>query len=92
MSDSNLDRCYITATEAFAAFKTHAVSPVELLKAIIARCESRAGWPTIQRASRLSPEPIRNSVTTNERCTPANTPWADGLRAGIQVTTAAAAK
>ena len=29
----------MTATEAIAAFKTRALSPVELLKAIIARCE-----------------------------------------------------
>jgi Asp-tRNA(Asn)/Glu-tRNA(Gln) amidotransferase A subunit family amidase len=39
MSDLNLDLCYITATEAIAAFKRRALSPVELLKAIIARCE-----------------------------------------------------
>jgi amidase len=36
---SDLDLCYMTATEAVAAFKTRALSPVELLKAIIARCE-----------------------------------------------------
>jgi Asp-tRNA(Asn)/Glu-tRNA(Gln) amidotransferase A subunit family amidase len=39
MSDLNLDLCYMTATEAIAAFKSRALSPVELLKAIIARCE-----------------------------------------------------
>ena len=39
MSDVNLDLCYMTATEAIAAFKTPTLSPVELLKAIIARCE-----------------------------------------------------
>ena len=39
MSDLNLDFCYMTATEAIAAFKTRALSPVELLKAVIARCE-----------------------------------------------------
>ncbi|MGB6563791.1 MAG: amidase family protein, partial [Candidatus Binataceae bacterium] len=39
MSDLNLDLCYMTATEAIAAFKKRALSPVELLKAIIARCE-----------------------------------------------------
>ncbi len=39
MSDLNLDLCYMTATEAVAAFKAHTLSPVELLKAIIARCE-----------------------------------------------------
>jgi Asp-tRNA(Asn)/Glu-tRNA(Gln) amidotransferase A subunit family amidase len=39
MSDLNLDLCYMTATEAIAAFKRRALSPVELLKAIIARCE-----------------------------------------------------
>jgi Asp-tRNA(Asn)/Glu-tRNA(Gln) amidotransferase A subunit family amidase len=36
---SDLDLCYMTATEALAAFKTRALSPVELLRAIIARCE-----------------------------------------------------
>ena len=30
MSDLNLDLCYMTATEAIAAFKTRALSPVEL--------------------------------------------------------------
>ena len=40
MSDLNLDLCYMTATEAIAAFKTRELSPVELLKAIIARCEA----------------------------------------------------
>ena len=39
MSDLNLELCYMTATEAIAAFKTRELSPVELLKAIIARCE-----------------------------------------------------
>ena len=39
MSDLNLDLCYMTATEAVAAFKAHTLSPVELLKAIIARCQ-----------------------------------------------------
>jgi Asp-tRNA(Asn)/Glu-tRNA(Gln) amidotransferase A subunit family amidase len=39
MSDANLDLCYMTATEAIAAFKNRTLSPVELLKAIIARCE-----------------------------------------------------
>src|ERR1700687_2383857 len=39
MSDANLDFCYMTATEAIAAFKNRPLSPVELLKAIIARCE-----------------------------------------------------
>jgi amidase len=39
MGDLNLDLCYMTATEAIAAFKSHSLSPVELLKAIIARCE-----------------------------------------------------
>ena len=39
MSDFNLDLCFMTATEAIAAFRAHKLSPVELLKAIIARCE-----------------------------------------------------
>ena len=39
MSNLNLDLCYMTATEAIAAFKKRALSPVELLKSIIARCE-----------------------------------------------------
>ncbi len=40
MSNANLDLCYLTATEAIAAFKKHVLSPVEVLKAIIARCEA----------------------------------------------------
>jgi Asp-tRNA(Asn)/Glu-tRNA(Gln) amidotransferase A subunit family amidase len=39
MSDMNFDLCYMTATEAIAAFKSRSLSPVELLKALIARCE-----------------------------------------------------
>ena len=39
MSDLNIELCYMTATEAIAAFKKHTLSPVELLKAVIARCE-----------------------------------------------------
>jgi Asp-tRNA(Asn)/Glu-tRNA(Gln) amidotransferase A subunit family amidase len=39
MSDLNLDLCYMTATEAVAAFKARTLSPVELIKAIIARWE-----------------------------------------------------
>jgi hypothetical protein len=40
MSDSNIDLCYMTATEAIVAFKAHALSPVELLKALM-RCVAR---------------------------------------------------
>jgi amidase len=36
--DSKL--CYMTATEAIARFKTKTLSPVELMKAVIARCET----------------------------------------------------
>src|ERR1700692_3863592 len=32
MGDLNLDLCYMTATQAIAAFKSHSLSPVELLK------------------------------------------------------------
>ena len=39
MSDINLDLCFMTATEAVAGFRARKLSPVELLKAIIARCE-----------------------------------------------------
>jgi Asp-tRNA(Asn)/Glu-tRNA(Gln) amidotransferase A subunit family amidase len=39
MSEPNLDLCYMTATEAIAAFKSRTLSPVDLAKAIIARCE-----------------------------------------------------
>jgi len=39
MSDINLDLCFMTATEAIAGFRARKLSPVELLKAIIARCE-----------------------------------------------------
>ena len=37
MSDSDL--CYMTATEALARFKKKKLSPVELMKALIARAE-----------------------------------------------------
>ncbi len=37
---SDLDLCYLTATEAMDAFKARALSPVEVVKALIARCEA----------------------------------------------------
>jgi amidase len=39
MSDINLDLCFMAATEAVTRFRARTLSPVELLKAIIARCE-----------------------------------------------------
>ena len=38
MADKDL--CYLTATEAIAKFKRKTLSPVELMKAVIARCEA----------------------------------------------------
>src|SRR5258708_5182156 len=40
MTTPDLDLCYLTATEAIAAFKAKKLSPVELLSAQIARIES----------------------------------------------------
>lgn len=37
---SDLDLCYLTATEAIARFKARKLSPVELMRAVIARCEA----------------------------------------------------
>jgi len=37
---SDSDLCYMTATEAIAAFKKRTLSPVELMKAMISRCEA----------------------------------------------------
>ncbi len=37
---SDLDLCYLSATEAIAAFKAKTLSPVELLEALIARAEA----------------------------------------------------
>ena len=37
ITDVNL--CYITAEQAVAAFKARQLSPVELMRAVIARCE-----------------------------------------------------
>jgi amidase len=40
MAAADLDLCYITATKAIAAFKKKSLSPVELLKALIARSKA----------------------------------------------------
>jgi amidase len=40
MAADNLDLCYMTATEAIAAFKARTLSPVELMRAVIGRCEA----------------------------------------------------
>jgi Asp-tRNA(Asn)/Glu-tRNA(Gln) amidotransferase A subunit family amidase len=40
MSDADLALCYMTATEAIAAFKQKKLSPVDLMKAVIARSEA----------------------------------------------------
>ena len=40
---SDLDLCYMTATEAIAAFKARTLSPGELMKAVIERCETVNG-------------------------------------------------
>jgi amidase len=37
---SDLDLCYLTATEAIDAFKARRLSPVDVMKAMIARCEA----------------------------------------------------
>lgn len=40
MATPDSDICYLTATEAVAAFKAKTLSPVELMQAVIARCEA----------------------------------------------------
>ena len=40
MAAYDLALCYMTGTEAIAAFKSKKLSPVELMKAVIARCEA----------------------------------------------------
>ncbi len=40
MAVSNPELCYLTASEALAAFKSRKLSPVELMHAVIARCEA----------------------------------------------------
>lgn len=37
---SDLDLCYLSAVEAIAAFRAHTLSPVELMRALIARAEA----------------------------------------------------
>ena len=39
MASADLDLCYMTATEAISKFKAKELSPVELMAAVIARCE-----------------------------------------------------
>jgi len=39
MVSADLDLCYMTATEAISKFKAKELSPVELMEAVIARCE-----------------------------------------------------
>ena len=40
MASTDLDLCYLTATEAIDQFKAKKLSPVELMKALLARCEA----------------------------------------------------
>ena len=40
MAAADLDLCYMSAIDALAAFKARTLSPVELMKAVIARCEA----------------------------------------------------
>jgi Asp-tRNA(Asn)/Glu-tRNA(Gln) amidotransferase A subunit family amidase len=40
MASMELDLCYLTATEAIDQFKARKLSPVELMKALLARCEA----------------------------------------------------
>jgi Asp-tRNA(Asn)/Glu-tRNA(Gln) amidotransferase A subunit family amidase len=39
MAKVDLELCYMTGTEALAAFRAKTISPVELMKAVVARCE-----------------------------------------------------
>lgn len=40
MAANDAELCYLSASEALAAFKARTLSPVELMKAVIARCET----------------------------------------------------
>ncbi len=40
MASADLELCYLTATEAIDQFKAKKLSPAELMKAVIARCEA----------------------------------------------------
>ena len=40
MAAADLDLCYMSAIDALGAFKARTLSPVELMKAVIARCEA----------------------------------------------------
>ena len=40
MATKDLDLCYMSAIDALAAFKARKLSPVELMRAVIARCEA----------------------------------------------------
>jgi Asp-tRNA(Asn)/Glu-tRNA(Gln) amidotransferase A subunit family amidase len=40
MASADLDLCYMTATEAISKFKTKELSPVDLMRAVIDRCEA----------------------------------------------------
>ncbi len=40
MASMDLDLCYLTATEAIDQFKAKKLSPVELMKALLARCKA----------------------------------------------------
>ena len=40
MATKDIDLCYISAIDALAAFKARELSPVELMRAVIARCEA----------------------------------------------------
>ncbi|MGH7915059.1 MAG: amidase family protein [Candidatus Binataceae bacterium] len=40
MASMDLDLCYLTATEAIDQFKAKKLSPVELMRAVLARCEA----------------------------------------------------
>ena len=76
MSDLNLDLCYMTATEAVAAFKAHALSPVELLKAIIATMRAARA-----EGQRTHLHLFRSSAGAGQGCRVANTHAAAASRA-----------
>src|SRR6266478_1226846 len=40
MASVDLELCYLTATEAIDQFKAKKLSPIELMKAVLARCET----------------------------------------------------
>jgi Asp-tRNA(Asn)/Glu-tRNA(Gln) amidotransferase A subunit family amidase len=62
MDKAELDLCYLTATEAITAFKAKKLSPVDLMKAMVVRCE--AVNPKVRSTSERSIRPVTRKRNT----------------------------